>query len=513
MGDVLPRAYAYVLNDCENDPLLRDRWESTVCEAMIFVDRREWVGLADSENCYFDDDDRGRFIPETAELRTATAGHLGNTPEEQERAAKALRLPLLSSAVEMEWSGEGGEPVDRDWVPRFDLACELLRSARSTERAEDDAGRISNLELRHSRELVLTVRATGGPAERVPVNARLQDGVLTVAGRPVQFGADAAKELLRHFSPVRRHGALAADLTGMLTAIADDADFQLAADKFRRAFAPSFVFGAPGGAAFAQGKDGETVGDAPLPTPDAGDALAEPRQGTEASTTQEARSKGTGNRESGALSGESETEVRSVDTPADGDSVETGSSGSSYTRDRALAKQKTIAKELRSALKGEIAPAGDDDDGSERDNETRTADDGSLGDEVYREIAAEYERACGRDPEMGAPRQAGWDLRSVDLQTGAKRLIEVKGKGCPWVKDEVVELSRAQVHKAFEMRDAERSDGAWYLYVVEQMAAGRFQVLPIENPVGVAGGWILSGEWREIALEPRVISRSGVSSG
>ena len=31
------------------------------------------------------------------------------------------------------------------------------------------------------------------------------------------------------------------DLTGMLTAIAADEDFQLAADKFRRSFAPGFV--------------------------------------------------------------------------------------------------------------------------------------------------------------------------------------------------------------------------------------------------------------------------------
>lgn len=72
------------------------------------------------------------------------------------------------------------------------------------------------------------------------------------------------------------------------------------------------------------------------------------------------------------------------------------------------------------------------------------------GDEEYREAAMQYERKAGREPMPGDPRQAGWDIHSVDPKTGEiVRLIEVKGKGYPWVDDEVVELSRAQVRKAF----------------------------------------------------------------
>ena len=504
--DVLPLAYTYVLDDCVEDASLRSRWEAAVREAAIFVDRREWVRLADAENVYFDDVDDRRFIPETIELRTVTAGHLGNSPADQGRAAEALRLPLLSSTVEMEWSGRVGEPVARDWVPRFELVCQLLRSARGAERAEGEAGENPDMELRHSRELVLTVSAAGGPAERVPVNARLQDDVLTVSGRPVQFGADAAKELLHNWG-FRQRGELAADLTGMLTAIAGDEDFQLAADKFRRSFAPSFVQARPAKPDSRSRGDEKTVDDVSQPTPDAVDHMAEQRQVTEPSTPQEARSEGTGHGEAESPSDESETEVRSPDTPADDDSVEPESSGSSYTRDRALARQKAIAKTLRSALKGELAAAGDDEEASERKNEGGPTGDWSLGDEVYREIAARYERANGRDPEIGDPSQTGWDLCSVDPTTGKKRLIEVKGKGCPWVRDEVVELSRAQVHKAFETLDGRTRDSSWYLYVVERTEDGRFQVLPIENPVRVAGTWILSGEsWREIASEPRLIS-------
>ena len=360
------------------------------------------------------------------------------------------------------------------------------------------------MELRHSRELVLTVRAADGPAERVPVNARMQDDVLTVSGRPVQFGADAAKELLHDWG-FRQRGELAADLTGMLTAIADDEDFQLAADKFWRSFAPSFVQVRPGKPDSRSRSDEKTVDDVPQPTPDAVDHMAEQRKVAEQSALQEARSEGTGHGEAESPSDESETEERSPNTLAD-DYVERESSGSSYTRDRALARQKAIAKTLRNALKGELAAADDDEEAHERRNESGQTGDGSLGDEVYREIAAKYERASGRDPEIGDPSQTGWDLRSVDPTTGKKRLIEVKGKGCPWVRDEVVELSRAQVHKAFETLDGRTRDSSWYLYVVERTEDGRFQVLPIENPVRVAGTWILSGEsWREIASEPRLI--------
>ena len=105
---------------------------------------------------------------------------------------------------------------------------------------------------------------------------------------------------------------------------------------------------------------------------------------------------------------------------------------------------------------------------------------------------------------MGDPHQAGWDLRSVDPATGKARLIEVKGKGRPWTENEVVELSRAQAHRAFE----EQAQGAWYLYVVERIENGDFQVLPIPNPIRNAGKWMLGGLWREAAENPKRIANA-----
>ena len=508
--DVLPLAYVYVLDDCADDESLRSRWGAAVSEAWAFVDRREWVLLKDADNIYFDDVDDRRFIPETIDLRTVTAGHLGNSPTEQLRAAEALRLPLLSSTVEMEWSGQVGETVAPDWTPRFNLVCQLLRFARDGERTGSDAGENADMELRHSRSLVLKISAAGGAAECVPVNARLQNNVLTVSGRPVQFGADAAKELL-HDLGLRQRGELAADLTGLLMAIADEEDFRLAADKFRRSFARGIVQTPPVQPSSANRADENTTEPqgAPLQAPDIVNPVPEKRQVTEPSTSQEPGPGGTGHRDVDSPfspSDPSKTEVRS-DTPTNEETVAPHSSRSSYTRDRALARQEAIAKMLRNSLKGEIVPAGEDEKSSELKNEAGPSADGSLGDEVYREVAARYERASGRLPVMGDPSQTGWDLRSVDPETGTRRLIEVKGKGCPWIQDEVVELSRAQVRKAFETLDRRTHDASWFLYVVEQTEDGHFQVLPVENPVRAAGAWILSGEsWREIAVEPRLIS-------
>ena len=70
----------------------------------------------------------------------------------------------------------------------------------------------------------------------------------------------------------------------------------------------------------------------------------------------------------------------------------------------------------------------------------------------------------------------------------------MKGRGRPWDGDEVVELSGAQIRKAFEAEDS------WYLYVVEKTNEGNHRVLPIENPVQLAGKWILCGDpWRVLA--------------
>ena len=502
--DVLPAAYAYCLEDCSTDASLSERWRAAVPEASVFAER-EWIVLTEADDIiYFDDLEDRRFFPSQGQLRIVTGGHLGNFRSVQLRTAEALDLPLLSSSVTMKWHGEDKTlPVADDWVSRFVLVCELLRRVRGRERTAGDGMGTetgTELELIRVRELALDVSVESNPAERVPVNARLREGVLTVAGRPVQFGADATKELLRHFSFGQR-GDLAADLTGMLGSIDNQPDFNLAADKFRRSFAPDFEFPA----LFRVGSDNDEAagsGDESARTTDAIEFTTERQTGVDESAPSSALFGDSKLDESGPPGNASTAGLSH--TPSTSSHDESGSAGGSYTRARSLARQSALADQLRNSLKGEITPSDDDDEVSKA-----TRADGNpganLGDEVYREVAAQYERKSGLEPEFGAPHQTGWDIRSVDLETGAVRLIEVKGKGCPWVDDEAVELSRAQVRKAFEA--AEQTIGSWYLYVVEKTDNGEYQVLPIANPVRIATKWILCGEsWRMVAEDPKRVA-------
>ena len=489
--NALPSAYAYCLKDCAEDTSLSGRWDAAVPDAAVFAER-EWVVLTEADAVYFDDINDRRFLPGNMQLRTVTSGHLGNSRSEQLHTAQALGLRLLSSSVEMAWRGEDETlPVTDEWVSRFDLICSLLRRVRSSERVESDgAGIETGTELRLSRVrgLALEVSIGRSPAERVPVNARMHEEVLTLSGRPVQFSADAAKELLQHFSFGQR-GDLAADLAGMMGAIDDSTDFNLAIDKFRRAFAPDFALPS----SFQPESSNEET-DTPARETAQGPDPIEPKT---ASRTDAGESET-------RVSNSTDTEQDEIGPPIPSGNDEIGSASGSFTKDRALAAQNALAKKLKSALKGEIAPS---DDAGTAPQEDRDSGAG-LGDETYRSIVAQYERESGREPEIGDPHQTGWDISSVDPKTEDIRLIEVKGKGRPWTEDEVVELSRAQVREAFAASDG-RTKGSWYLYVVEKLNDGDYQVLPVPNPVDVAAKWILSGEsWRLTAECPKRIANS-----
>ena len=474
--DVLPAAYAYCLDDCMGDEALSRSWQQASSEAAVFSER-EWVHLVDAPvPVYFDDLEDRRFAPRDASVRTATGGHLGNSRDQQKLTAKALGLPLLSDRVHLRWE-EGAEREVREWIPRFELIGGLLANAREGSPLDGRPDGVGiGLTLRLVERLELWVSVGGSAPSRVPVNARLKEGVLVVAGRPVEFASDAAAELVREFG-FRQQANLAVALSGMLGAIGDEQDLALAAEKFSRAFAPDFdlsVF-------HRSARDVPESTDGELSSP---------------GTTRE-----------------SSESVRGEATPAERERVpEPEAGGGSFDVDWALASQRTAAEKLRKALKGELEP-GSEEEAEPKSEESISRDaPADLGDEIYREIAVAYERLFGREPELGDPHQTGWDVRSHDPETGRTRLIEVKGKGLPWTEDEVVELSRAQVATAFEARKQNAS--SWYLYVVERTGRENFEVLPIGNPADTATKWILrGGEWRLIADEPRQISsESGESN-
>ena len=379
--DVLPVAYTYCLDEYAANDSLDNRWIEAVTEAAVFAER-EWVFLAAVDgDIYFDDVDDRRFFANQEQLRTVTSGHLGNSMREQLRTARALGLPLLSSSVEMDWE-QTGMLSFVEWQSRFGLICQLLlrvRGSDGVDRAGTEAAPDMELRICRVQKLGLKVSIGSGAAQDVPVNARLQRHVLTVAGRPVEFGSDAARELLRHFSFGQR-GNLAADLTGMMVAIDDMSDFRFAVEKFRRSFVPDFELPV----------SFRGIPDTENPEVSAGEP-ANPTDG-------------------------GELRNRSDEAPQEQHSRhethENGGKGGSFNRERALVQQNALAEELRRALKGEITLQSEDDDsGSARELSVNSGE--LLGDEIYRGVAAQYEREFGREPEFGDPHQVGWDLRSV----------------------------------------------------------------------------------------------------
>ena len=495
--DVLPAAYAYCLEDRVNSSSLSESWDVALPEAAVFAERN-WIVLAETNNIYFDDIENRRFLPSNMQLQTVTSGHLGNSQSDQSRTVEALGLRRLSSDIKMKWRGEDKKlRIKSDWISRFNYIFEILQQVRGSDIGEADSkGMIP--QLIHVCELVLNVSFGADFNERIPVHARLYNDVLTVAGYPVQFSADAAKELLSHFSFGQR-ADLAADLTGMLGAIDSPSDFSLAADKFRRAFAPDFQLPPES----QNGVDDDEVPDSGYEQgklPDAAETpLVEQKQTSMGESAPQASRSDVAEDEPDMQAVPSQGMSEEADTIMNNESIP----GGSYTRDRALAEQNIYAKRLKNLLKGEITPI----DNRDTNNVTKKIknSDPSLGDEKYRQVAEQYEKEFGREPILGDPHQSGWDIRSVDPKTGDVRFIEVKGKGRPWTNDEVVELSRPQIKKAFEV-SVEQADESWYLYVVEKIDQDRYRVLPIENPVRVAANWILSGEsWRMVAKEPRVL--------
>lgn len=501
--EALPAAYSYCLDDANEDPALQERWKTEKGEAAVFADRR-WIRLADEETVYLDDVDDRRFFPDGESVLTATAGHLGASPEAQKRTAGALGLPLLSNSVEKKWRGEYDRvPVDQRWSERFDFVYELLRRLRSRDSVAGATGSERPGEhptLARTRRLTLVVSLEGGAPRTVDIRARLSGSELLVAGEPQGFGADAAKELLRRFAFGQR-AEMATDLAAMLFSLDNEEAFRDAAGQFRDAYLPDFDLPSQ----FREREEPrEEAGETALGTDEEesvrGEPASTPRSREPATADRHARSEG---RDSTKASDHNVRPSQSVPDERRAGAGPAEGSGS-YTKNRALAPQKALAANLERSLKGEIVP----------DRPARTAEGEheypgpravDRDDEPYRKAAARYERKFGRVPEDGARHQVGWDLRSRDPHSGAVRLIEVKGRRHPWTGDEVVELSRAQVLTAFRSVSNEE-EGEWYLYVVERTEEGGYRVLPIRNPVEAAAKWMVSGgAWRAIAEDARTL--------
>ena len=107
----------------------------------------------------------------------------------------------------------------------------------------------------------------------------------------------------------------------------------------------------------------------------------------------------------------------------------------------------------------------------------------------------DYERQHGREPkDMNEVIQnhPGYDVESIDKQTGNVRYIEVKSLRNKWTKRGVCMSS-----KQFEEGNIRQDD--FWLYVVEQAETDAAKVITIQNPVGWVGEFYYDDSWRQLA--------------
>ena len=470
----LPFAYEYCLDDCESDAELRELWREAVPEAVVSVDG-EWVFLADSNGIFIDDVDERGHVPEKIRPRATLAKHLGRSKESQSRTSYELGLKSLKESINFSWHVGDQLQVTKDtreWHCRINLVWQLLRhvdnSGRQSEIGTQEAQGPNQLTLVIVQELELSVEFDGVEPENVPVDARLQDDELVVVNSPTLFASDAAKELMHRFS-FNHRGDLATALTGLLSAVGDAAAFRRAVDKFRLSHARDFEISKVNEQCWA--------GDV-KPDPSLAGAARDSAQNLAGVQAQNLVPRDNPSAESN----------RSSRHSASGGGELRGSG--SFPRSRAV-----------SQMKGEIHPSS-----AARHNDGHTSG-GQDADKCFRETAAQYEIERGWIPVLGDANQPGWDIRSSDPNSSKVRYIEVKGKGTVWEDEEIVELSREQVRKAFEVSNKSLED--WYLYVVEYTGEGYYRVLPIRNPLEHADSWMLcGGMWRQLAEKPLRISRS-----
>ncbi|MEP0952377.1 MAG: DUF3883 domain-containing protein [Marinobacter sp.] len=114
---------------------------------------------------------------------------------------------------------------------------------------------------------------------------------------------------------------------------------------------------------------------------------------------------------------------------------------------------------------------------------------------VSRAAVCEFEKKRGRIPEEMAQTHPGYDIESVDPETGEDRLIEVKGINGEWNRIGVG-LSRLQFSNAQDYGDR------YWLYVVEFVSdPENIRVHPIQSPASQVSSFMFDGNWRDVVVD------------
>lgn len=132
---------------------------------------------------------------------------------------------------------------------------------------------------------------------------------------------------------------------------------------------------------------------------------------------------------------------------------------------------------------------------SEHDD-TKSSNEHNLAIEVIaRRAVCNFEKRRGRVPTEMPQTHPGYDIESVDPETGESRMIEVKGVNGEW-NQTGVGLSSLQFDYAKKYTDS------YWLYVVEFVSdSDNIRVHPIQDPASQVTSFMFDRNWRDAAIE------------
>jgi hypothetical protein len=486
-------AYRYVVDDMERDATVATAWNETRSRARLYG-RGRWHALGPT---LVVEDVQSPVLHRllSRDRMRVTPSHLGESSEQIRRVAGHLGVRLLSAEITLD---EGASIVDPPYAPGVRELVNLLAKL-------PDRKPLQRVVFR--TRLALRV----GP-DRHEIFAYITDGNLLLAGDPASFGTEAAGQIVEYFQ-LSQQGGVVPYLTAAILSVDYPEQFrqQLAVLVDSLDLPPASVTPIDGlhGQAGTAGKD--TAGE-----PEAGQRAAEhvvtSKSGGEvrrpgAATSAEGGSRReheSGWREDGRAPATSpgprygsEADGRA---PRDGavhvDSSAGGSHASSASR-RAGSGADLFGILVTRSAAGE-SEAGVSNLGGVRD------------DDDARRAVLEYEKQRGRQAHPMSHSHAGYDIvSSVDITTGKRRWIEVKGVGARFEGDASVVLSARQVHDA--LRNTDDSVEYW-LYVVDGTGSDRRRVFPI--PWACDEGRLRYGfyarVWGAAAELPAVVTADGL---
>lgn len=440
----LAAAYRYVLEDSESDDALRRDWEMSARDARVYG-MRAWHALGPS--LVVDDvltPVLKPLLPDT--VVPVVVGHLGDSPERQQRVAAALGIRLLSEMVIVR-PGQTKFPPS-NWRKRLSALLGTL-GAREAGSAIDVVQEVEALDV----EILGQKRA---------LSAFKKGNRLYLCGEPIDFAEDAAAEIVDAYQ-LGQQGRAIPYLTGALYSLTDHQHFvrklRILADAL--GIVPVEV---------VEGETGQQDASASASSPE-GSSSQKPSHVSDhagAETGNSGLTEKAGVEHAGGGSHGSGGAGGAGDTPT---ATSHGGTGSPHHSSTNQDHQSGHAGGAAPDLFGiHVLHGGDGEGGG--------GGGGHKNDIAARTLVADYEKWRGWTPRIMPDLNPGFDVESADAG-GTIRRIEIKSEKGSWDCDASVVLTHTQFEHALHEADEKIE---YWLYVVDRMGESAPRILPIPWP-------------------------------